>query len=377
METINIVDNQEKAIKAAEEIIKAGGMVLFPSDTVYILAVDPRNPKAVEKLLGFKNRWAGKAISVAVADLEMANEYVVLEEKAKNICQKLLPGPFTIVMGGRHKIAKGIEAENGTLGIRIPDNPYIAQLVERLGFPVTATSANLSGRAPHYSVTSFWRNLSKKKQGEIDLIIDAGKLPKNKPSTVIDISGGDIEILRRGDLITSSAQSLVTSSERETGKIAEFLMKRVKLLGGEHHLPLVFLLSGDLGTGKTVFSRGLARYLGIKDKIVSPTFTIYNTYNITDGDSPEKPFVRQGGHLPLDRGPYTTFLHFDLYRIEDKYELEEIKFLEMFTPGVIAAIEWPENMGEEYLGKLRQIAKVVALNFEYIGEKEREIKYEI
>jgi L-threonylcarbamoyladenylate synthase len=163
---------------------------------------------------------------VAVLDQKMAEDYVKLNENSKNIYKNLLPGPFTIVSEGKHKVVAGIEAENGTLGIRIPDNKYIHDLVELVGKPVTATSANLSGRTPNYSVQSFLRPLSKKKKEMINLIVDGGKLPKNKPSTVIDATESEIKILRRGDLITGKTTSLISKSEKETEKIAEFLLKR-------------------------------------------------------------------------------------------------------------------------------------------------------
>ena len=198
-------------IRKAAKVIKAGGLVVFPSDTVYILAVDPTNQKAVDKLLAFKNRWVGKAISIAVLDKKMAEEYVVLSENAQNIYTNLLPGPFTVVSTGKHKVANGIEAENGTLGIRIPDNSWTHDLVEQLNGPVTATSANLSGRTPNYSV-NFIKKISKKKQAMIDLIVDGGKLPRNKPSTVIDATESEVKILRRGDLITTSAQTIISKS---------------------------------------------------------------------------------------------------------------------------------------------------------------------
>ena len=226
MKILEITKDYEKVIRKTAEVIKAGGLVVFPSDTVYILAVDPTNQVAVNKLLGFKNRWTGKAISVAVLDMKMAMEYVEIDINGKNIYTNLLPGPFTIVSQGKHKTAKGIEAENGTLGVRIPDNKYVTDLVKILKKPITATSANLSGRTPNYSIASFLRPLSNKKREMIDLIVDAGKLPKNKPSTVIDITCPEIKVLRRGDLVTGKKTSLMSKSEAETEKIAEFLLKK-------------------------------------------------------------------------------------------------------------------------------------------------------
>ena len=339
-------NNYQKIIEETVKVLKNGGLVVFPSDTVYILAVDPTNKMAVKKLLLFKNRWTGKAISVAVLDKKMALEYVKINENGESIYTNLLPGPFTIVSKGKAKVAKGIEAENGTLGIRIPDNKYIHDLVKLLNKPVTATSANLSGRTPNYSIASFLRPLSIKKKEMIDLIVDAGKLPRNKPSTVIDATSAELKILRRGDLITGSNQTFISKSEKETGKIAEFLLKKYL------DEPIIFALTGDLGCGKTVFSRKIGHLLGIKEKITSPTFVIYNEYKTKNN----------------------KFLHFDLYRISADYELEEIKFFELFKNNVVC-IEWPENMGEKNFEKLKKENKVVTIQFKYIDETTREIKY--
>ena len=370
MKIIDIKNNYKETIKKTAKVILAGGLVVFPSDTIYILAVDPTNEIGVKKLLAFKNRWAGKAISIAVLDTKMALEYVVLNENGKNIYSSLLPGPFTIVSEGKHKVVLGIEAENGTLGIRIPDNKFIHDLIKITKNPITATSANLSGRTPNYSVESFLRPLSKKKKNMIDLIVNAGKLPRNKPSTVIDATESEIKILRRGDLIARNSTSLISKSEKETEKIAEFLLHKYfkptlpSLKKGGKNKPFVFLLSGDLGCGKTVFSRKIGHLLGVKEKITSPTFVIYNEYETlcpTD--------------ISLKKGDFKLFLHMDLYKITAEKDLEEIKFLDMFAKNTLSCIEWPENMGEKYLEKLKNITTVISINFEYLDEKTREIKY--
>jgi L-threonylcarbamoyladenylate synthase len=293
----------------------------------------------------------------------MAEDFVELSETAKNIYKNLLPGPFTIVSKGKQKMAPGIEAENGTLGIRIPDNKYIYDLVEKLGKPITATSANLSGRTPNYSIESFLRPLSKKKKEMIDLIVNGGKLPKNKPSTVIDATEPELKILRRGDLITGSSQTLISKSEIETEKIAEFLLK--KSLERTNGKPLVFLLSGDLGCGKTVFSRKIGNLLGVKEKITSPTFVIYNEYKIAESSS------------DLKVKSINKFLHFDLYRITADYELKEINFFDLFADNTISCIEWPENMGQKNLKKLEKQTKIKKINFEYMDSETRQIEYQL
>jgi len=322
-------------------ILKSGGLVVMPSDTVYILAVDATNKLAVEKLLKFKNRWVGKAISVAVCNIDMASLYADINDIEQNIYSSLLPGPFTLISKGKHKVAKGIEAEDGSLGIRIPDNKLIQKVIEKLGKPISATSANLSGRRPHYSVESFLKTLSVTKRNMIDLIVDEGKLVRNKPSTVIDIRESEMKILRRGELIAKNAKSFISKSERETQKIAGLVFKKIEK-------PIILGLSGDLGTGKTIFSKEIGKLMGVKEKIVSPTFNIYNDY----GD----------------------FLHMDLYRINNQLEIDEIKFFEIISGKKIVCIEWIENLGKENIDKLKKISNLKIITFNYIDETTREIK---
>lgn len=351
---LDISKNYNQVLKKAANAVMGGNLVIFPSDTVYILAVDPTNQKAVDTLLLFKNRWTGKAISIAVSDIDMARKYVDLSTETINLYNNLLPGPFTIVSPGFHQVAQGIEAENGTLGIRIPDSKYIMDLIKLLGKPITATSANLSGRTSNYSISTFLRPLSLKKKNLISLIVDAGKLPKNKPSTVIDAVGSEIKILRRGDLITGSSETLISKSEIETGKIAEFLLNKALKLN--QNKPVIFSLSGDLGCGKTVFSRSVGKKLGITQKILSPTFVIYNQY-------------------PIQKSVFKTFYHFDLYRLTNNFEYQEIKFLDHFLPGTISCIEWPENMGKDLFKKIKNKSHLISINFSYLDSTTRQISF--
>ena len=157
-------NNQEEIISRTLVALKSGGLVVFPSDTVYGLLADSTNPKAVDKLLAFKERPIGKAISVFVANRKMAENYVSLNQNGQNVVNNLLPGPFTVVAQSRHKTDSRLEAENGTLGIRIPDYPLILSLVASLKKPITATSANLSGKPPFYSIYALLKTLSKTKK---------------------------------------------------------------------------------------------------------------------------------------------------------------------------------------------------------------------
>ena len=386
MKILDIAKNHKSVLKETIRVIKNGGLVLFPSDTVYILAVDACNQKAVDKLLAFKNRWTGKAISIAVTSQKMAEEYVDLSEMAKRIYKNLLPGPFTVVNKGKRKVAKGIEAEDGTLGIRIPESKYILDLVNILKKPITATSANLSGRSPHYSVKSFLNILSKKKKNMVDLVADAGRLPRNKPSTVIDATEAEVKVLRKGDMVIEGSKKFISNSKEETGRIAEFIFKKAinEFMQGSN-MPIVFCLSGELGAGKTVFSRAIGKILGIKKRIVSPTFTICNEYKLNLKSKISNSKQLQNSNIKIssfakameDKQNYKRFLHMDLYRLSKEFEFDEIGFLDLFKTGVIACVEWPENMGDKNFRKLKKKARIVKVEFEYKGKRKREIGFSL
>lgn len=147
-------------------------------------------------------------------------------------------------------------------------------------------------------------------------------------------------------------KKIVTNNWQETAKIAENILNSIDLT--KIKKPIVFLLRGELGGGKTVFSKAIAKVLGVKEIVTSPTFILFNEYR-------------------ADYGKIKRFLHFDLYRIEDEKELEVIDFWEIIKKAKVVCIEWPENMGEKYLAEFRKKVYVVDVWFKY-GKKEMERK---
>lgn len=324
------------------EVLKKNGLVVFPSDTVYGALVDATDRNAVTKLLQFKNRPPGKAISIFVSDLEMAGFYVKINNKQKKILKELIPGPLTIALPSRHQTDSRLESEKGTLAIRLPLFDPIVSLVSQYKKPLTATSANLGGYPPHYSIDSLLKQLPKKKQEMIDLIVDLGKLPYNKPSTVIDLSEERLKILRHGDLNFINTKTWISASPRQTKKIAQYLLK--KNLSFCQAKPLIFIIEGDLGVGKTIFVKGLGEVLGIK-KIVSPSFVIFYEYQIS--------------HHPLAK----KLIHFDLFNIIDEEEFSSLKINSLLNYGNIIAIEWGEKIGKIYY-QLKEKGKIIYLKIE-------------
>jgi L-threonylcarbamoyladenylate synthase len=367
--------NYQEAIGKAIVTLQKDGLVVFPSDTVYGLLADAQNPEAVTKLLGFKERRTGQAISIFVADKKMAEKYVRLNQNGLNVVNNLLPGPFTVVAESRHRTDPRLEAENNTLGIRIPNYPLILKLVATFGRAVTATSANLSGRPANYATSSLLKTLSKTKKNLLDLVIDAGNLPKNQPSTVIDTTMGQLKTLRAGKLLPQTPNSLLSRSEKDTEELARFLAAR--LVKTPFSKPIVFLLEGELGTGKTVFTRGLGKALGVKEKIASPTFTICAEYR-TNLPAKMIPYYTESYHHNDDnynKGCRPKFIHCDFYRLETKEEFAELGFPENISDGNVYAFEWSERLPATLISAFKNRAEIIYLRLKHTGENQRIIEW--
>jgi L-threonylcarbamoyladenylate synthase len=333
--------------------LSQGGLVIFPSDTVYGALVDATNHMAVSKLIELKNRPYGKPISVFVTDFKMMEDLVFIRKSQKKVINSLLPGAYTVVLPSRHRVDKRLESEKGTLGIRYPRFEPINYLVSLFKRPVTATSANISGRPPCHSIEAFLNQLSKKKTALIDLIVDQGKLPPNKPSTVVDLSGDDIRILRLGDVAFSKTKTYVSFSESETKNIAKNILHLFLSEKKIEKKPLIFIIEGDLGAGKTIFVKGLASDLGIVD-IISPSFVIYYEYQVDK-------------NLPVKK-----LIHADLYHLQESEEFKYLNLERYLKPGNLLCIEWGEKIGQLY-EHLKEKGEIVYIKIEYLDEKKRKL----
>jgi len=367
--------NQQEVIKITLAALRKGGLVVFPSDTVYGLLADAENPEAISRLLEFKERKPGQAISIFVANKKIAEKYVRLNQNGLNVVNNLLPGPFTVVAKSKHQTDPRLEAENDTLGIRIPNFPLILNLVTGFGRAITATSANLSGRPAVYSIPSLFRTLSAKKKSLLNLVVDAGNLPKNKPSTVIDTTTGQLRTLRAGALLPQTPNSLLSRSEKDTEELARFLA--TKLIKTPLGKPIVFLLEGELGTGKTVFTRGLGKALGVKEKIASPTFNICAEYRTNLPSKTTSSGIDSYHHNEANHNkkPQPKFIHCDFYRLETKEEFAELGFPENVSNGNIYAFEWSERLPRALISALKNRAEIVYLRLKHAGENQRIIKW--
>lgn len=341
--------SQDRILKGTIKVLRSKGLVIFPSDTVYGLLVDATNEQAVQKLLEFKNRPAGKPISVFIT-WKMLPQVVKVDDPILKRLHELLPGPYTIVFPSRHKTSVRLESEEKTLGVRIPDHNLIKRLMAQFDRPITATSANPSGRSPHYSISSLLNVLSKKKQGLIDLIVDVGTLPRNKPSTVVDMTKETVKILRKGDVLLPEKKIYISQSEIQTKKIAKGLTK--KLLTNDQDEPIALILKGDLGSGKTIFVKGIGEYFGVKN-IISPTYVVMYEY-------------------PVAHGYLKKLIHFDLYTITSAQEYKYLGINNLLKKENLLCFEWGEKAGD-ILPLLRKVSRIITIQMEHINKSKRKI----
>ncbi len=220
----------KQVVEIAVRALKIGGVLVFPTETAYGLAADAGNKKAIEKIYKIKGRMASKFLPLIVGSLEQMQEFFELNKKELELVRKYKG--LTIILKGKRQKAKGkSEIQNSkvnklyllpgqkTCAVRISKYKLARELALGLGRPITATSANVSGGENCYSVEDVLRQLKKtiplcpdsaplhrdtppKLGGDkIDLIIDGGKLPKRKPSTIVKVEGSKVEVVRQGDAL--------------------------------------------------------------------------------------------------------------------------------------------------------------------------------
>lgn len=341
--------DKKEELQHCVKILQNGGLLVAPSDTVYGLVCDATNDDAVRKLIAVKNRPFGKPISVFTNGFQMIRE-LTDSEKHSEVLKSLLPGPFTVVLQSKHTVSRLLESERGTLGVRLPRFDWIVNLVTEFGKPLTATSANISGKRPHYEPKGFISELSDTRKKQIDYVMDFGKLPRNKPSTIIDLSQTTPKLLRKGDVVPTSTTQYITTSEIETRKTAQFIAS--KYLEHQAHKPLIFILQGEMGAGKTVFAKGIGDVLGISD-VVSPTYVIYYEYQSTNKSHP-------------------NFIHVDLFNVEENAEFSHLGLETYFKKPNVICIEWGNKAGMLF-ETMKKMGTVIYVDFSYTGEKERKI----
>jgi len=186
-----------KEIKKIADVLRNGGLVIYPTDTIYGIGCDINNSKAVEKVARIKNINLKKAnLSFICYDLSHISDYTrPLDNHLFKIMKKHLPGPFTFILQANTNVPKLFKNNKKTVGIRVPDNNIIRELVQELGNPILSTSIRDEDDVIEY--TTDPELIYEKFGGQVDIVIDGG-FGDNIPSTIVNCTNGEIEVTRQG-----------------------------------------------------------------------------------------------------------------------------------------------------------------------------------
>ena len=190
---MKVVNIEKISIKNIVSLLKDGGIIACPTETAYGFSCDATNKKVVEQIYNIKERPKQKAVLLIVADLKMVKKYFYIGEDELKLASKYWPGPLSIIL--KPKLKK-INYQTD-FGVRVPAHNLCAKISKELGRPIITTSANLTDKPTCYSVECIKKQFQNKTH-QPDLIIDGGKLKKNKPSTIIKVLKNKIKILREG-----------------------------------------------------------------------------------------------------------------------------------------------------------------------------------
>jgi L-threonylcarbamoyladenylate synthase len=184
-------------LQKAAECISRGGVVVVPTDTVYGLAADATNPQAVAKLFRTKKRPKTKPVPLIIRDMEMAKEMAYIDRRLEKILGFFWPGAITVILQKKADLPELVTAGKRTIGLRLPNYKLLYYLLQVIGRPLTATSANISGEAPSIDAEKV-ADQFRKEFCRPDLILDAGKLKFSQPPTVLDLAAPEPKIIRIG-----------------------------------------------------------------------------------------------------------------------------------------------------------------------------------
>lgn len=199
MDILHLAENNQSAVIArVVDVLKRGGVVAVPTDTVYGLIADALRESAVKKIFRIKARSYQKALPVFVRDVAMAKQYAIIDAKVMKLLEELWPGKTTVVLRKKDAMPDVVTGGMKTVGFRIPDDPFMCALIEAYPNPLAETSANISGSEPAQSPSEV-QNTFHRHIPEPDLLVDGGRIASAGPSTVLDLTmPANPKILRMG-----------------------------------------------------------------------------------------------------------------------------------------------------------------------------------
>jgi L-threonylcarbamoyladenylate synthase len=203
---INPAHPESERIHRAAEIIMSGGVIGYPTETVYGLGANAFLPDAVERIFTLKQRVASQAILLIAADLDQVAQLVSeMPNVALRLAESFWPGPLTLIFNAGPKVIPELIGASGTVGVRIPGNAICLELLKATGIPITSTSANISGQQNPISAEEVLKYFGER----LDLIIDGGKTPSRVPSTVLSLVDSRPVLIREGAIQKSDIEKII------------------------------------------------------------------------------------------------------------------------------------------------------------------------
>lgn len=193
------------AVRACAGILSSGGLVVFPTETVYGLGADATNEHAVASVYAAKRRPPEKALLCHLRSVAQAEEIAYIGDTARALISAFDPGPLTVIVKKKPCLSDTVTAGQDTVGLRFPSSPVFLALAEECPFPIAATSANMSGEPSNGTCGAVIRDLS----GRVDAIIDAGSTSVGVPSTIISLCGSRPVILREGAVTRGMIEGVI------------------------------------------------------------------------------------------------------------------------------------------------------------------------
>jgi L-threonylcarbamoyladenylate synthase len=185
----------DRAGARCREVIRAGGIIAFPTDTFYGLGADPRNREAILRLFRIKGRPADQPILILLPDAEAVVAWTArVEPAAARLMERFWPGPLTILFPANAEVLQELTAGSGKIGLRVPGSAVTRSLLRAIGTALTGTSANLSGKQSPRTANEVIDELG----DAVDLVVDGGETEARLPSTVVDVCGHEPVIIREG-----------------------------------------------------------------------------------------------------------------------------------------------------------------------------------
>jgi tRNA threonylcarbamoyl adenosine modification protein (Sua5/YciO/YrdC/YwlC family) len=191
--SINPRHPEPRKIQRVAQVLEQGGVIAYPTDTVYGIGCDILNKQAIDRLYQIKGMDRDHPLAFICPDLSDISKYAVVENAVYRVLKRFLPGPYCFILQATREVPKIVQTRQRTVGIRVPDHPVTIAIVKELGRPLISSTASRPGGDPFVDPWEIDQEF-----GGLDLVLDIGDAGGTVPTTVVDLSQGDVRVVREG-----------------------------------------------------------------------------------------------------------------------------------------------------------------------------------